>query len=488
MHQLIKASSSWKRILLIKPNYRVADFPPLNLPPLNLTYIASYLIDLDVDVEILDAKVKNLNTKQLRKKIQKFQPDIVGITVFVTPAIKVCYKIAKIVKEINQNCIVVFGGRHPTFEPDDTFKSKEVDIIVRGEGELTFRELIVKGSPENVKGISHRYNGKILHNPDRPLMDYTNIRFPARHLLKNNKYSNFTVRQETIESSRGCPYSCKFCTTHIINNGHWRPQPIEKIIMELKMISKNKHNMDIFFVDDNFTADTKRIERLCNRIIECKKNKEMKDFKFLAQIRADSVVKSPQMIKKMAKAGFYNVFFGIESIYDKTLQGMGKGFIFSKVLKALEILHKNNIIVMGNMIIGSDLNQKEEDVIKEIKFMKNVDVDILTFSLLTPFPGSETFRELEEKNLVITKDWTKYTLFNPVIKTYQLSSEKLRELLLYAFKEFKYSNNLGAIIHRLIKTRGKLFFLNPIRLISLLKLFIKTRILFKILSKQFINP
>ncbi|GAH32994.1 unnamed protein product, partial [marine sediment metagenome] len=146
---------------------------------------------MDVEVEILDAKVKNLSYKQIRKKIEKYKPDIVGISVFVSAAINICYDIAKIAKDYNQNCTVVFGGRHPTFVPEETLRVDEVDIVVRGEGELTFKELIIKGTPENVKGISYKSNGTIIHNPDRSLINYSNIRFPARHLVKNNIYSMF---------------------------------------------------------------------------------------------------------------------------------------------------------------------------------------------------------------------------------------------------------------------------------------------------------
>ncbi len=270
-----------------------------------------------------------------------------------------------------------------------------------------------------------------------------------------------------------------FCTTHIFNNGLWRPRPIEKIITELKIISHNRKISDIFFVDDNLTANTKRIERLCERIIECKRNKEISDFKFFAQIRVDSIVKSPHMVKKMAEAGFWVVFIGIESINEETLKEVRKGFNFSQVLKALEILHENDIIVIGNLIIGVDLNATEMDIKKEIQFMKNVDVDIVSYCLLTPFPGCETLKDLEAKNLVITKDWSKYTVFDPVIKTYQLSPRNLYDLLHYSFRKLKHFNNWKGLASRIIKTRGLSFVLNPIRFISLINSFLKVRNLFK---------
>lgn len=488
VYQILKNNEfHWKRVLLIKPNYRTTgwDYYNMDFPPINLTYIASYLTDLNVEVKILDTKVKNLNNSQIQKKIKKFKPDIVGISVFVSAALEISNTIAKIVKEVNPNCIVVFGGRHPTFEPDSTINTNEVDIVVRGEGELTFRELIIKGTPEDIKGISYKSNGKVIHNPERPLIkDFENIKFPVRELTKKNKYKMFTVRLETVETSRGCPYKCKFCTTHIFNNQLWRPRPVEKIITELKIISRNRKITDIFFVDDNLTVNPSRIENLCDRIIECKQKKEINDFKFFAQIRVDSIVKAPQMVRKMTKAGFWAVFIGIESVNEESLREIRKGFKFKKVIEALKILHENNIVIIGNLIIGIDLNESEEEIIKEIKYMRNVDVDLVSFVLLTPFPGSDTLKELDEQGLVITKDWSKYTVFYPVIKTHQLTPKQLYDLLYFSFRELKYINNLKGIAYRVLKTRGLLFVLNPRRILTLINSFLKMRSLFKEFKKS----
>ena len=424
-------------------------------------------------MEIIDAKLHNLSNKKLKKKLIKFNPDVVGITVFVSATINICYEIAKLVKEINRNCIVVLGGRHPTFKVEEVLKRNEIDIVVRNEGEITFRELIIKGSPRGVNGLSYKINGKVIHNPDRPLLNYVKIRFPARFLINHNKYHIFSSRVESIETSRGCPFSCKFCTTPIINHGLWRPRPVEKIISELKLISRNQKIKDIYLVDDNFTQDTRRIETLCDRIIECKKNNEINDFKFMAQIRIDSILKSPQMIKKMAAAGFWVVSFGIETTQEDLLLELKKGFTFKTILKALEILHQANIIASGNLIIGLDLFQTKGNMKKSINFIKNLDIDIIAFSVLTPFPGTPMYQELKEEKLIVTQDWSKYTIYNPVIKTYTMGPNDLREILIHSIKKIGYIRNYKKIIPRLIRTRGLLFLLNPIRIMALIKSYLK---------------
>ncbi|MFX0024022.1 MAG: B12-binding domain-containing radical SAM protein [Candidatus Hermodarchaeota archaeon] len=484
-----KLTHSWKRILLITPNSLKVGLnfyqTRFDAPPLNLAYIASYLTDLNVEVEIIDAKVNRLSDKQLKRKIKKFKPDIVGISVTFTTVVNICYDIAKIVKEIDHKCIVVFGGQHPTAVPDDTLKVNEVDIVVRGEGELTFRELIKKGTPENVKGISYKSNGLIIHNPDRDLIkDLGTLRLPARHLIKKNKYKMFSVRFDTLETSRGCPHRCKFCYTPVFNKGLWRTRPVENIITELKVISQNRKISDIFIIDDNLTANPHRIEKLSERIIECKKKKEINDFFFTAQMRVDAIVKSPQMIKKMAEAGLCAVFIGIESPKKKVLDEIGKKISFNMALKAIEILHKYNIIIASNMIIGFDLYATEEDIKEEIKFMKKVDVDELSFNLLGPFPGTPILKEFQEKNLIVTKDWSKYTYHNPVFETYQLNQKKLRELLIYAYKEISYLNNGIRKIQRLLKLRGWLFVLNLSRIYLLVQSAIKRKILLNNYSKE----
>ncbi|MFW9968676.1 MAG: B12-binding domain-containing radical SAM protein [Candidatus Odinarchaeota archaeon] len=465
------------------PNYRMREanrFIQRIYPPIGLMYIASYLSDLDVEVKIIDAKIENLDDKRLKNRIKEFNPDIVGISVLVCSSIKICNDIAKMIKNLNKNITVVFGGRQPSMMPEKVLELEEVDIVVRGEGEITFRELIMTGSPENVKGISFKSNNTIINNPERELIkDLSKLRLPVRNLVEKNSYNLLGMKIDTIQTSRGCPHRCTFCTTPISNNGSWRPIHVDSVIKDLKMISKNKKITDIIILDDNFTASTRRIEELCTKIIKCKKNGEMNDFKFYAQIRVDSILKSPQMIKKMSEAGFWSVLIGIESVNDETLKNMQKRITFNQVLKAIQILHIYNISVYGSVIIGFDFDASEEDIIKEIDYMKKLDVDILVLNLLTPYPGTPIYNELEEKGLIVTKDWTDYTPFKSVYRTPKLSSEKLQELLQYAFKQHPYHRNARGFVSRIIKARGINFVFNPKRIISTIFAVLKANLTLK---------
>jgi len=280
-----------------------------------------------------------------------------------------------------------------------------------------------------------------------------------------------SIRLETMESSRGCAYNCKFCTTPGFYKSTWRPRPVERIITELKMISRNRKITDIIFVDDNFAGDTNRIEILCDRIIECKKNREMNDFKFFAEARIDSVVKAPQMVKKMAEAGFWILCVGIESTSEEILKDMKKSLTFNKTSKALKIMHDNNIFIIGNLIIGYNLNATVEDTKKEMDFIKKLKIDLVDYKILTPYPGTEIRRELEEKKLILSNDWSKYIFITPVIKTYKLSPRDLNELLRYSYREIFDFYNWRPTIAKLLKTRGLLFFLNLKRIIFWAKTF-----------------
>lgn len=457
----------WKKILLLVSNYKTTgyDFYDSAFPPLALQYIAAYVEDL-VEVKILDSKAGNLSFKQVRKEIAKYQPDLVGLTVPVTSAINDVLRYAKLAKEFGVTTVI--GGWHPTLAVEETLSSPWIDIVVRGEGEFTFRELIETGSPENVDGLSYISNGKIVHNPDRPFMENLDeLKMPARHLVKDYKYKIFNMNCDAIETSRGCPQGCKFCSTHVVYKRSWRPRSVENIIKELEIISKQRKTTDVFFVDDNILVNMKRVGKLCIEIIRGKREGRIRDLKFFFQGRLDSMARHPHITKLMGKAGFWIVLVGVEATDDKTLKKIDKGCKIDKIKAGIQVLHEAGIVVMGNVILGVDLEASIDDIITTIKRTNELTLDLPSFTLLTPFPSTGFYSEMKEKGFLLSEDYSKYNWLTPVIKTTNFNPIALRTLLFIGFYNAGYyAGNLKnklQLLRRVLKSRGSSYIRDPRR-------------------------
>ncbi|NVM54677.1 MAG: B12-binding domain-containing radical SAM protein [Candidatus Helarchaeota archaeon] len=461
----------YSRILLVKNNYKTLgyDFYDAAFPSLALEYIAAYVEEISgVTIQILDAKAEDLSLKQVKNRIQNFNPDLVGLTVPVTSAIVSVMKVAKIAK--NLGATVVLGGWHPTLAVEDTL-DKGADIVVRGEGELTFKELIEKGTPVGINGLSYRDNGTYIHNPDREFIkNLDDLKFPARHLRsKNGNYGVFHLNMDSIETSRGCMNRCKFCSTHIVYRGKWRYRSVPSIMEELIEIGKNKKVTDVFFIDDNILVDMKRVKKLSIEIIKAKSKKLFPEkLRFFFQGRLDLMAKYPHIIKLMGQAGFWLVLVGIEAVTEKALKSINKGATLDQMRAGIKALHDAGIIILGNTIIGANLDATVQDELYTIRYVaENLDLDFASFTILTPFPGTILCKEMEEQNLVLTKDYSKYNWLNPVIRTNKLSPTTLKRLLFRGFYAVNYyGRGKFGILKRAIRSRGITFILNLNRILT----------------------
>ena len=167
-------------VTLVNPPYPMGAHQHPPFTPLGLGYLAAVLEKNQYKVDVIDCQALRFSYDDFKSELSKQKPDIVGMT-STTLTYKSALKIAKIVKEVNPNCLVIFGGRHPTFEPDSTINTNEVDIVVRGEGELTLREFIIKGTPEGVRGISYKINGNVKQNE--------NFRISLYRILRDKRYN-----------------------------------------------------------------------------------------------------------------------------------------------------------------------------------------------------------------------------------------------------------------------------------------------------------
>ncbi len=444
-----------QKVSLINPNFITKSITDkFTIPALGLEYLAANILDL-AEVKIINGKVRNLNLKEIMEEINEFNPDIVGISCCLTTGVNFALEIAKESKKLGYS--IVLGGWHPNFAPSEVLKYPFVDIIVRGEGEVTFRELIENKNLEEIKGISYKNNGSIINNPDLPLIkDLNKLPFPAREL--RNKKSYFQIFQmpiDAIETSRGCLFKCTFCNIHLFYRGTYRTKSPERVIQELKIITNGKKHINVMIVDDNFTTDIKRVEKICDLII-----KEEIKVDLTCQSRIDVIKKNPNVIKKMSKAGFWCFFLGIESFNQKSLNNIQKRVQLRDIFEAIKILHDNDIVIIGSMLVGSNLDEEEKDTDLMIKVVKKLGIDFPLYSVMTPLLGTKFRDILIEKNYLVSHNWSEYNFTTAVNRLNKLSKEKLDQLLSKAYYYGYFHRGWKDTFMRLYRKKGINLFLN----------------------------
>lgn len=429
------------KILLATPptpqeaGYKNDPFLQFFAPPLGLAYIAAVLEGAGYRPKILDAQSLGLSLDEFVKRMRSLCPDILGIQTF-TPSLVEAIDAAARAKAIDIPWVVL-GGAHPTLAPNDTLTLDRghIDLVIRGEAEYTFLELIRRiesgKSLSDLHGISYKENGQIIHNPDAPLIDNLDVLpFPARHLLPMDAYRIFSARlaATTAISSRGCPYNCSFCTVSHFYGRHWRMRSAINIADELEQLT-DYGTMAIAFVDDLFGLRPRRVRELCQEI----RRRRLDDALIWgATVRADI---KPSLLKSMADAHCKMVFVGVESAKQETLDNVKKGITLTKVRDFFKHVKRNRIGTIGSFALGFP-GETKHDILATIEWAITLNPSLAVFTLATPYPGTAFWEECIRKGWVKEEAYSRYNLFTPVIETTQLTLEELKILLRYAYKRF----------------------------------------------------
>lgn len=422
------------KIMLISPptDSAIKKVVGTTAPPLGLGYLASMVRD-EHDVIIVDSIAEELTFNDVRERIKKFDPDVVGISA-TTSMIPDAYKVAEIAKEINEDVKVVIGGPHVTFVPDRTMEEcRYIDFIVRGEGEITFKELIRAiekgGDFRKIKGISFRSNGKTINNPQRELIkNVDDIPLPSYNLLPMDKYIADGVNFGTVVTSRGCPFNCIFCSSSTQFGKRWRGHSVERVIKELSIL-RNKYNVKaIEFLDDTFTLVKSRAIKIADKI-----RKEKLDISWTASSRVDTF--SKEIAEAVHKSGAHTIYFGIESGTQKILNFIGKGITPEQSKTAVKNAKEAGLSAFGSFVIGFPQETKD-DVKKTLKFSRRVGVDFVQYTIATAYPGTRLWDLALKENLFTTMDWRKFTTLDPTLKLKYFTKEEISKALELAYIKF----------------------------------------------------
>ncbi len=428
------------KIMLVNPptTSEIKSVLGVNGVPLGLVYLASVARNEGHEVRFLDASAENLDLRSIKNRIKDFYPDLVGITA-TTPAFYDACDVARISKDLNEDVITVIGGPHVTFVPRYTLKKcPYLDIVVRGEGEITFKELlsVLKGPNRNLESLSNvlgltyrRKDGKIVQNPPRPLIpNIDDLPIPSFDLINWDEYRYGKLRYGVIMTSRGCPFDCVFCSSSLQFGKRWRGHSVERVIKEIKILYDDFNIREIEFLDDTFTLNRKRAQQISDEIV-----KEGMDVSWSASSRVNTIDR--ETAEKMKRAGAHTIYFGIESGTQKILDFIGKGITLEQAIKAIKIAVEVGLNSLGSFIIGFPM-EKKEDIERTVKFAKKLDVTYAQFTIATPYPGTRLWYYALKNKLIKTLNWRLYTTTRSVMKSFYLTTEQIERALVKAYLSF----------------------------------------------------
>lgn len=411
------------KILLIH-SYVTSDSPHTVLTePLGLACLAAYLSQHDVRILDLYAsgfqevkKVDSLFRRGLSDKekiisiVADSNPDIIGITCNFTAYASDALEVAKIAKESRRDCLVVLGGAHASMEAENILREHDyVDVIVRGEGEVTFSELA--GSVDegvdfyNIDGLTYRdENGAVRSNPKRPLLaDIDSLPVPDRSQLPMDVYRQtnsasmvFAKREPiaTIVTSRGCPFDCVFCSTKVVWERKFRPRSAEKVVEEIEMLVDAYRVREIAIMDDQFIIDRARVHKICDLLID-----RRLDVTLTVPSGTSIWLADEALLRKMRKAGFYRLCFPIETGNQNSLKFIRKPIDLAKAKETIRLANRIGIWTQGNFIIGFPYETREE-IQSTIDYAFRSGLDYALFFIAKPYAGSEMFDIFKKEGLL----------------------------------------------------------------------------------------
>ena len=369
----------YKHVLALYPYLKDTTATMGVFPPTGLEYIATNIKDLVGKVTLLDLRYEN--KYQSVDKLSDFIKNEIDLLCISVTWNSQFNSICKLISMLPDEITTVVGGYKATEEVEYLFeKCLNIDLIVRGEGEETIREVVTGLTYGDILGLSYRENSTIVHNKPRPLPDISAVAFPDRslrrqeyHWIQNGvQLTNLTF--DTVLTSRGCPYNCKFCTCSLNPLGQKRKyaeRPLDSVIEELHNISADV----IMFSDDNFFTNPKRSQKLCDLIIANGIKK-----RFCVQTRIE-IADSPDLLEKAEAAGFKLFLIGIESPHDKILKQLNKGITQQQVRDAFQVLNQYNFYIHGYFIYAN-IGETEEEMVYIAKFAKEMKLETISFQKL----------------------------------------------------------------------------------------------------------
>jgi anaerobic magnesium-protoporphyrin IX monomethyl ester cyclase len=423
----LNKNDQMKIILIQPPWYGFQNILSLR-PYLGLAYLGAVLEKAGHNVLILNGETffKNINNegegvtvnkddfsnnfsadhyvyRDIMAQVKNFSPDIIGIS-FMTAGSSSAYILAKLIKEYCPKLPIIAGGVHPTLVPEEPLKKSCFDFVVKGEGELTMPELVdALEKNKGVEGINGLYfikDGTVVKNQPRLFItDLDMLPYPAFHLLYDLEKQKSTCKG--IITSRGCPFECNYCASKLMWTRSVRFRSPDNVVGEIKDRHEKLGIKSFGFHDDTFTLRKPYVMEMCQKISDL-------DFKISwhCDTRGDTLDKP--MLAMMKKAGCNQIYLGLESGSPKIQQMIKKRIDTAKVKTAIDLARAVGIETTVYFMVGFP-DETEDDIMESIKTMKYLNPDHTIWSILTPYPGTETWEIAEKRGMLdINTNWDKF--------------------------------------------------------------------------------
>lgn len=396
-----------------------------SMPPLGLLYIATVLKDNGFKVKILDFAVEHFSEESFEKEILQLNPKLVGMSTY-NEAWKAEKVLCKMIKKLLPKVKIYAGGAFATFCYEDVLNQTETDYVIKGEGEFSTLKLcnkIIRNFDidlDDIPGIVYKRNdGTFYVNSCMGrISNLDELPFPDRDLVNLDNY----LLPFTINTSRGCPGECVFCSSKAFWGKKVYMRSAENIFKEL-MYLYEKYNSTIFYItDDTFTASAKRARDFCKLVIDSKIN-----FVWGCESRADVI--TDDLMKELYDAGCRKLQIGLESADNDILKKLKKNVTIEQIENGIRLAHNNGMHISASFIIGHAFDTPET-IEKTLNFVKHIQKAYGAYvmgSTNTPFPGTEQYDRMEELGIqIFAKEWDEFKLNCPIISTKNISINELR--------------------------------------------------------------
>ena len=399
--------------------------------------------------------------RRVRQTVERLMrdvdPDVVGLSI-MTFQRDTARKIVGLVRALKPEVTIVVGGYDPSLA-SEVYEDPAwgIDIIVHGEGDLTFRELLraleAGRGPSGIAGLSYRQGSAFVRTPDRPVSHLSGdeVSLPGRGARVLDGYTFMGRPIDVVETSRGCTYDCSFCSIVEMRGRNFHTWSIERVMADIAD-ARARGARAIFIVDDNITLNVARFEALCRAIVAA----GFQDIDYLVQAMTSSIAaRGETLAPLMREAGFRYVFLGIENILDEDLAFLrasaknarreaGRA-IGNATLKAIEVIHRHGMYVVGGLIVGNPSDTRES-IEANLAFARDY-VDWPYIQHPTPYPGTPMTRDFRERNLIVSDDVGEYDGTTAVVRSEHLDASEIEFMRWRAERWMKLRHLWPVLVH-----------------------------------------